>query len=86
MHDQANIYLVMEYCSGQRLSHIFKINSKFKEEDLAPIIKGVCKGLLELHSHNVIYRSLKADNVMLSFGVPKLTNFGQSVFNPNQYR
>ena len=36
------MYLVLEYCLSGQLYDIFKVKSKLKEEEWAPIMKGIC--------------------------------------------
>ena len=40
--DELNIYLILEYCIGGQLYDIFKVKSKLKDEEWAPIMKGIC--------------------------------------------
>lgn len=40
--DEKNVYLVLEYCPGGQLYDIFKVKSRLKEDEWAPIMKGIC--------------------------------------------
>ena len=40
--DELNIYLILEDCIGGQLYDIFKVKSKLKDEEWAPIMKGIC--------------------------------------------
>ena len=49
-------------------------------------MKGICEGLYALHLNDVIHRDLKPENVMLSLGLPKITDFGWAVYSPKDRR
>ncbi|CAG9319039.1 unnamed protein product [Blepharisma stoltei] len=73
------LFLILEYCSGGDLgSYIAK--NKFIPENQAKIY--ICEILLaleELHRHDIIYRDLKPENVVLNAdGHALLTDFGLS--------
>jgi aurora kinase len=80
-HDTLNIYLILELCAGGQLYDLFRVKSKLREEEWQPLMKGVCEGLFELHRHGVIHRDLKPENIVLSFGIPKIADFGWSVYS-----
>jgi serine/threonine protein kinase len=44
-------------------------------------MRGICEGLYELHRFSVIHRDLKPENIVMSFGIPKIADFGWSVYN-----
>jgi len=41
-HDKQNVYLLLEYCPGGQLYDLFRIRSRLREDDWAPIMKGIC--------------------------------------------
>jgi aurora kinase len=85
-HDHSNIYLLLEYCPGGQLYDLFKVKSKLSEAEWMPIMKGIAEALYELHMHHVIHRDLKPENVVLAFGMPKIGDFGWSVYSRNDKR
>lgn len=69
----------MELCEGGDLeSRVDKIGP-MSENQAAPIIKGVLKGLLYLSQHNIIHRDIKAANIFIHNGVPKISDFGFAI-------
>jgi aurora kinase, other len=85
-HDRLNIYLLLEFCVSGQLYDLFRVKSKLREEEWQPLMKGVCEGLYELHRHGVIHRDLKPENIVLSFGIPKIGDFGWSVYSSTDKR
>jgi aurora kinase A len=80
--DKESVYLVLEYCPGGQLYDTFRLRSKMKEDEWAPIMKGIGEGLLALHKHGLLHRDLKPENVMISYGLPKIGDFGWAVHSP----
>ena len=65
--DADNYYLVLEYVTGNNLIEIVETN----EEDVnlknyyQKIMKQIFSVMIYLHSHNIIFRNLKADNIII---------------------
>ena len=47
-------------------------------------MKGICEGLYEMHRNCVIHRDLKPENIVMCFGLPKIADFGWSVYTQDK--
>lgn len=75
----SSVYLVMEYMVGGDLKSLLSVYGFFDESMAAFYVAEVCLALEYLHSHNIIHRDIKPDNMLLSkTGHVKLTDFGLS--------
>ncbi|KAF1798996.1 kinase-like domain-containing protein [Mucor lusitanicus] len=80
---ETTIAICMEFCEGGSLEDIYKraskINGVIGETILANIADSVCKGLIYLHSQNVIHRDIKPSNILMTKkGQIKLCDLGVS--------
>ena len=57
-------YLVMEYVDGQTFRQVLQ-SGTLSLTDMLEIFIQVCEALIEAHSHQIIHRDLKFDNIML---------------------
>ncbi|CAD8050712.1 unnamed protein product [Paramecium sonneborni] len=86
--DNKYCYIVMEFCDSGDLEQQLK-NPKYKltEQDALGIIKQILKGLRDLHSHYIIHRDLKLQNIMVhknsSYKIADL-GFCKVLQNPDQ--
>lgn len=76
-HDTRNLYLVFEYvCGGEVFSHL-RNAGRFSGEVARFYAAEIVLALEYLHSHQIIYRDLKPENLLLDRqGHIKITDFG----------
>ncbi|KAM3410925.1 hypothetical protein ACQJBY_002877 [Aegilops geniculata] len=81
--------LCYEYLpKGSLKKNLFDVPMKMDWETKFKIIKGVCKGLLFLHSIPIVHMDLKPENILLdNYMQPKIADFGLSrLFGQEQTR
>lgn len=75
---KANIYVLMEYCSGGDLY----ARAPFMENQAAQIISQLCSAISHMHKNGVVHRDLKVENIMFESREPtakiKVLDFGLS--------
>ena len=68
---------VFEYCPGGELFFYLKNIGRFKETAAIFYAANIVVALKYLHQNNILYRDLKAENLMVDKrGYLKLTDFG----------
>lgn len=78
------IYFILEYCPGGELFNLLKKRKRFSEEQAKFFIGQIVLALDHLHQHNIVYRDLKPENVLITQdGYIKITDFGLSKFSLN---
>lgn len=74
---QKYLHLVLEFCPAGELFYHLSLRKKFSEDDARVIIAEIILAIEHLHKHNISYRDLKPENVLVDFrGHIKLTDFG----------
>jgi serine/threonine protein phosphatase PrpC len=75
--ERSRPYLVMEYLQGHTLDEIMQITKPMPEADALRIVGRVCDALEYLHTHGVVHRDLKPQNIMLcNDGSLRIMDFG----------
>lgn len=73
------LYLVLEYCAGGELFFHLSRAGRFSESRSKFYAGEITLAIGHIHSHDVIYRDLKPENLLLSHeGHVKITDFGLS--------
>lgn len=69
-------YLVVEYVEGPDLATVVRDSGPLRPAHLHAVAIGVATALTAIHGVGVIHRDLKAANVLLAPGSPKVIDFG----------
>lgn len=88
-HDEARIYLILEYAPKGTLFKELQAQplKRFEERQSAIYIKSLASALQYLHERDVIHRDIKPENLLLGHkGDLKIADFGWSVHEPNSMR
>ena len=74
---KSRMYIAMEYVEGERLSERLHRDRRLPVATALDLVIQVADALVYLHSHDVVHRDLKPDNIMiLPGGKVKLMDFG----------
>eukprot|EP00826_Nyctotherus_ovalis_P006997 TRINITY_DN11711_c0_g1_i4.p1 TRINITY_DN11711_c0_g1~~TRINITY_DN11711_c0_g1_i4.p1 ORF type:complete len:239 (-),score=55.17 TRINITY_DN11711_c0_g1_i4:451-1167(-) len=76
---KTKLCMVMDYCRAGDLGHVLQREGRFSESRARIYLAEILLAIEELHRHEIIYRDLKPDNVVLDEeGHAMLTDFGLS--------
>lgn len=76
-NDGAVHYIAMEYVEGQNLKELLRVRGRFEPEEAVSIVAQVCEVLEFAHSHGLVHRDIKPQNILLTRdGQVKVTDFG----------
>ncbi|GBM60659.1 Serine/threonine-protein kinase NIM1 [Araneus ventricosus] len=77
----SRIYLVMEYANGGELFHRISQHGSFSEKSARPLFAQITAAVDHMHSHNIVHRDLKAENVFFHGpNTVKVGDFGFSTY------
>ncbi len=63
--EDGDIFLVMEYVTGQSLSALLATKGRLPFNRIARILVQICGALAEAHEAGIVHRDLKPDNIMI---------------------
>ena len=74
---QKYLHLVLEFCPAGELFYHLSKRKKFSEDEARIVIAEIILAVEHLHKHNIIYRDLKPEHVMINnSGHCQLVDFG----------
>jgi serine/threonine-protein kinase len=77
VENKSRPYIVTEYLKGCTLAHLLQAMKPLPEKDALKIASLVCEALEYMHSHGVIHRDLKPQNIMICCdGSIRIMDFG----------
>lgn len=83
LEDTNNYYIVQEWCKGGMVKEYVCAHDAYSENTVASIVRGVLRGLYQIHSAGVIHCDIKASNVLFADrendAEVKLADFGTAV-------
>lgn len=80
--DEGMHYIVMEYVRGRTLKELIKQRGALNVTEAINIMKQLTSAVAHAHSHNIIHRDIKPQNVLVKDdGTVKITDFGIAVAN-----
>ena len=78
IYNTTGVFIVMDWCEGNSLRTTIDRFKSIPEKLVARYVWSVLQGLEYLHEQGVTHNNLRASNILLQNGVPKITDFGLS--------
>jgi serine/threonine protein kinase len=70
-------YIIEEFVEGHTLADIIDTRAPLEESDALAIASQIAEGLVVIHSHGIVHRDIKSQNIMLTpENVAKIIDFG----------
>jgi calcium-dependent protein kinase len=63
--DNANVYIVSEFCKGGELFDMISKKGSFSEEDASKITKQILSAVCYAHQNGIVHRDIKPENILL---------------------
>ena len=63
--DNANVYIVSEYCKGGELFDIISDKGSFSEKEACIIMQQLLSGICYSHQNGIVHRDLKPENILM---------------------
>ncbi|MBD3425871.1 MAG: protein kinase [Candidatus Omnitrophica bacterium] len=86
LNGQRYYYMIQEYAEGGSLWDIMnlkkRIGDRFRDEEVRSVAEELLEAIGELHERGILHCDIKPNNILLSEGKLKITDFGLSVYAP----
>ncbi|CAJ0579087.1 unnamed protein product, partial [Mesorhabditis spiculigera] len=77
VHSENKLTMVFEYCDQDLKKFFDSLNGQIDQSTVKKLMQQLLRGLLYCHTHHVLHRDLKPQNLLLNAnGVLKLADFG----------
>ncbi len=87
---QGLLFLAMEYVEGSSLARIIVDEGPLDPARVVRLVRQLCLGLGHAHSHGLVHRDFKPDNVLVvddpGGEIPRIADFGLAIFSDTDQR
>ena len=71
------LHLLLEYAPNGSIFKYMRRNRNLKDDQIAFLFKGICKGMMALHKMSILHRDIKPENILFDADFnPKIADFG----------